>query len=142
MVVFVSVIFDLCSWLMKLLNKITIFGRLTRSTSQKEWKFESGCIDLEWIWVNLFVSLMCLWGFFTNLDILHNFYFDRYLSELLAERHKLTPFLPVLPHAFRLLNQGEHYCLCCFIICIFISHHTSFFASDSWSYYTVDRTYY
>lgn len=30
---------------------------------------------------------------------------EKYLSELLAERHKLTPFLPVLPHAFRLLNQ-------------------------------------
>ncbi|XP_059441140.1 KH domain-containing protein At5g56140 isoform X2 [Corylus avellana] len=30
---------------------------------------------------------------------------EKYLSELLAERHKLTPFLPVLPHACRLLNQ-------------------------------------
>lgn len=32
---------------------------------------------------------------------------DRYLSELLAERHKLSPFVPVLPHSYRLLNQGE-----------------------------------
>ncbi|CAN8301745.1 unnamed protein product [Cochlearia groenlandica] len=30
---------------------------------------------------------------------------EKYLSELLAERHKLTPFLPVLPHTIRLLNQ-------------------------------------
>ncbi|KAK3024313.1 hypothetical protein RJ639_042995 [Escallonia herrerae] len=32
---------------------------------------------------------------------------EKYLSELLAERHKLSPFMPVLPHCFRLLNQGE-----------------------------------
>lgn len=32
---------------------------------------------------------------------------DRYLSELLAERNKLSPFVPVLPHSYRLLNQGE-----------------------------------
>uniref|UniRef100_A0A453PG23 STAR protein homodimerisation region domain-containing protein n=1 Tax=Aegilops tauschii subsp. strangulata TaxID=200361 RepID=A0A453PG23_AEGTS len=31
----------------------------------------------------------------------------RYLAELLAERHKLNPFVPVLPHSIRLLNQGE-----------------------------------
>ncbi|GLU24071.1 hypothetical protein SLE2022_400360 [Rubroshorea leprosula] len=30
---------------------------------------------------------------------------DKYLSELLAERHKLSPFMPVLPHTYRLLNQ-------------------------------------
>ncbi|XP_010539352.1 PREDICTED: KH domain-containing protein At5g56140 [Tarenaya hassleriana] len=30
---------------------------------------------------------------------------EKYLSELLAERNKLSPFLPVLPHAYRLLNQ-------------------------------------
>ncbi|KAL5972325.1 hypothetical protein ACLOJK_041578 [Asimina triloba] len=30
-----------------------------------------------------------------------------YLSELLAEQRKLTPFMPVLPHSFRLLHQGE-----------------------------------
>ncbi|KAK3008195.1 hypothetical protein RJ639_015365 [Escallonia herrerae] len=30
---------------------------------------------------------------------------EKYLSELLAERHKLSPFMPVLPHCFRLLNQ-------------------------------------
>ncbi|KAF8414317.1 hypothetical protein HHK36_002318 [Tetracentron sinense] len=30
---------------------------------------------------------------------------DKYLSELLAERHKLSPFMPVLPHSYRLLNQ-------------------------------------
>lgn len=31
----------------------------------------------------------------------------RYLSELLAERHKLNPFMPVLPNTYRLLNQGQ-----------------------------------
>ncbi|CDY17395.1 BnaA10g10290D [Brassica napus] len=30
---------------------------------------------------------------------------EKYLSELLEERHKLTPFFPVIPHARRLLNQ-------------------------------------
>lgn len=30
---------------------------------------------------------------------------EKYLSELLAERHKLSPFLPVLPNTYRLLNQ-------------------------------------
>ncbi|KAJ7961005.1 KH domain-containing protein [Quillaja saponaria] len=30
---------------------------------------------------------------------------EKYLSELLAERHKLSPFMPVLPHCHRLLNQ-------------------------------------
>ncbi|KAG6516999.1 hypothetical protein ZIOFF_020376 [Zingiber officinale] len=30
-----------------------------------------------------------------------------YLTELLAERQKLNPFVPVLPHSFHLLNQGE-----------------------------------
>ncbi|KAK6934684.1 STAR protein, homodimerization region [Dillenia turbinata] len=30
---------------------------------------------------------------------------DKYLSDLLAERHKLSPFTPVLPHSYRLLNQ-------------------------------------
>ncbi|KAG9448843.1 hypothetical protein H6P81_008808 [Aristolochia fimbriata] len=30
---------------------------------------------------------------------------EKYLSELLAERHKLSPFMPVLPHSYRLLNQ-------------------------------------
>ncbi|CAL5341533.1 unnamed protein product [Camellia sinensis] len=32
---------------------------------------------------------------------------DKYLSELLAERHKISPFMAVLPHSYRLLNQGE-----------------------------------
>ncbi|XP_038972817.1 KH domain-containing protein At5g56140 isoform X1 [Phoenix dactylifera] len=32
---------------------------------------------------------------------------EKYLSELLAERHKLSPFTPVLPHSYRLLNQAE-----------------------------------
>ncbi|AQK54937.1 KH domain-containing protein [Zea mays] len=32
---------------------------------------------------------------------------EKYLSELLAERHKLTPFIPVIPHSVRLLNQAE-----------------------------------
>ncbi|OMP06918.1 hypothetical protein COLO4_07780 [Corchorus olitorius] len=32
---------------------------------------------------------------------------EKYLSELLAERHKLSPFMPVLPHTYRLLNQGS-----------------------------------
>lgn len=31
----------------------------------------------------------------------------RYLSELLAERNKLNPFMAVLPNCCRLLNQGE-----------------------------------
>ncbi|KAK6947152.1 STAR protein, homodimerization region [Dillenia turbinata] len=30
---------------------------------------------------------------------------DKYLSDLFAERHKLSPFTPVLPHSYRLLNQ-------------------------------------
>ncbi|XP_078165443.1 KH domain-containing protein At5g56140-like isoform X10 [Carex rostrata] len=30
---------------------------------------------------------------------------EKYLTELLAERQKLSPFLPVLPHCYRLLNQ-------------------------------------
>ncbi|XP_068644042.1 KH domain-containing protein At5g56140-like isoform X2 [Aristolochia californica] len=30
---------------------------------------------------------------------------EKYLSELLAERHKLSPFMPVLPYCYRLLNQ-------------------------------------
>ncbi|KAM1099149.1 hypothetical protein TB2_038180 [Malus domestica] len=30
---------------------------------------------------------------------------EKYLSELLGERHKLSPFLPVLPNCNRLLNQ-------------------------------------
>ena len=33
----------------------------------------------------------------------------RYLSDLLAERHKLGPFMPVLPHTYQLLNQGESF---------------------------------
>uniref|UniRef100_R7W0J8 Uncharacterized protein n=1 Tax=Aegilops tauschii TaxID=37682 RepID=R7W0J8_AEGTA len=32
---------------------------------------------------------------------------EKYLAELLAERHKLNPFVPVLPHSIRLLNQGS-----------------------------------
>nr|ABK93571.1 unknown [Populus trichocarpa] len=35
---------------------------------------------------------------------------EKYLSELLAERHKISPFLPVLPNTYRLLNQGEVHC--------------------------------
>lgn len=30
---------------------------------------------------------------------------EKYLSELLGERNKLGPFMPVLPHCYRLLNQ-------------------------------------
>ncbi|MFS7898334.1 hypothetical protein Hanom_Chr00s020924g01760171 [Helianthus anomalus] len=30
-----------------------------------------------------------------------------YLSELLSERNKLSPFVPVLPSCYRLLNQGD-----------------------------------
>ncbi|XP_004139764.1 KH domain-containing protein At5g56140 [Cucumis sativus] len=30
---------------------------------------------------------------------------EKYLSELLAERQKLSPFMPVLPNSYRLLNQ-------------------------------------
>lgn len=32
---------------------------------------------------------------------------NRYLTELLAERNKLGPFMAVLPNSYRLLNQGE-----------------------------------
>ncbi|XP_004499705.1 KH domain-containing protein At5g56140-like [Cicer arietinum] len=30
---------------------------------------------------------------------------DKYLTELLGERQKMSPFMPVLPHCYRLLNQ-------------------------------------
>ncbi|XP_020091302.1 KH domain-containing protein At5g56140-like isoform X2 [Ananas comosus] len=30
---------------------------------------------------------------------------EKYLAELFAERHKLSPFVPVLPNCYRLLNQ-------------------------------------
>jgi protein quaking len=30
---------------------------------------------------------------------------EKYLAELLVERHKLSPFIPVIPHGIRLLNQ-------------------------------------
>ncbi|KAG0475579.1 hypothetical protein HPP92_015265 [Vanilla planifolia] len=30
---------------------------------------------------------------------------EKYLAELLAERNKIGPFMPVLPHSYRLLNQ-------------------------------------
>ncbi|KAJ3694714.1 hypothetical protein LUZ60_000091 [Juncus effusus] len=30
---------------------------------------------------------------------------EKYLTELLAERQKLSPFLPILPHCYRLINQ-------------------------------------
>ncbi|XP_065625828.1 KH domain-containing protein At5g56140 [Quercus suber] len=32
---------------------------------------------------------------------------EKYLTELLAERHKLSPFMPVLPNCYRLINQGK-----------------------------------
>ncbi|KAK7322347.1 hypothetical protein VNO77_25726 [Canavalia gladiata] len=32
---------------------------------------------------------------------------DKYLTELLGERHKLSPFMAVLPHSYRLLNQAR-----------------------------------
>ncbi|RZC65973.1 hypothetical protein C5167_009664 [Papaver somniferum] len=32
---------------------------------------------------------------------------EKYLSELLAERQKLNPFMPILPNCCRLLNQGQ-----------------------------------
>lgn len=35
------------------------------------------------------------------------FFGYRYLTELLAERHKLSPFMPVLPNCYRLINQGK-----------------------------------
>lgn len=38
---------------------------------------------------------------------LHN-WVCRYLSELLAERQNLGPFMQVLPNCSRLLNQGEY----------------------------------
>ncbi|KAA3472574.1 KH domain-containing protein [Gossypium australe] len=33
---------------------------------------------------------------------------EKYLSELLAERYKLSPFMTVIPHTCRLLNQGRN----------------------------------
>lgn len=37
--------------------------------------------------------------------------FCRYITELLAERQKLVPFLQVLPFCYRLLNQGMLSCV-------------------------------
>jgi hypothetical protein len=50
------------------------------------------------------------WRMTTVTDDEHAPFFSRYLAELLAERHKLNPFVPVLPHSIRLLNQGELSC--------------------------------
>ena len=55
--------------------------------------------------------------------------FGRYLSELLEERHKLTPFFPVIPHARRLLNQGEHCCFSCLLHVGFSKLNMSFISS-------------
>jgi hypothetical protein len=45
------------------------------------------------------------------MSVYQSFCFCRYLAELLVERHKLSPFIPVIPHGIRLLNQGEiSYC--------------------------------
>lgn len=38
--------------------------------------------------------------------VLFSFIF-RYLTELLGERHILGPFMAVLPHCYRLINQGK-----------------------------------
>ncbi|XP_052727240.1 KH domain-containing protein At5g56140 isoform X1 [Vigna angularis] len=40
---------------------------------------------------------------------------DKYLSELLGERNKLSPFMAVLPQCFRLLNQG---CIKNSLVCV------------------------
>uniref|UniRef100_A0A7N0U1X5 K Homology domain-containing protein n=1 Tax=Kalanchoe fedtschenkoi TaxID=63787 RepID=A0A7N0U1X5_KALFE len=34
---------------------------------------------------------------------------EKYLAELLAERQKLGPFMPVLPQCYRLLNQAQNW---------------------------------
>ena len=34
---------------------------------------------------------------------------EKYLSELLGERQKLSPFVPVLPHLYRLLNHDVRF---------------------------------
>lgn len=52
----------------------------------------------------------------------------RYLSELLEERHKLTPFMPVLPHSYRLLSQGRSVLVSHSILLPYIS-----------TYYKVDK---
>lgn len=56
-------------------------------------------------------SIFWLFFFFLRSMVLYNNSFtlcvSRYLSELLAERHKLGPFLPLLPHCCRLINQGQ-----------------------------------
>uniref|UniRef100_A0A2P2LYA7 Uncharacterized protein n=1 Tax=Rhizophora mucronata TaxID=61149 RepID=A0A2P2LYA7_RHIMU len=52
---------------------------------------------------------------------------DKYFSVLLAERHKLSPFMHVLPHTYRLLNQGEFHKLCfCHIIVLSSSKIVNF----------------
>lgn len=48
------------------------------------------CIDVVW----LVICVIFVVDFF------------RYLSELIAERNKMLPFMPVLPQCYRLLNQG------------------------------------
>jgi len=58
------------------------------------------------------VMILCM-NMFVQLHgelILVVFLLSRYLSELLAERHKIIPFMPVLPNIYRLLNQGEVHC--------------------------------
>ena len=42
----------------------------------------------------------------TYIHIFFKNYLFRYLAELLQERQKLAPFLQVMPHCCRLLNQG------------------------------------
>lgn len=58
------------------------------------------------------MMILLLWSLFGVIGLYLIFdcgfmLFDRYLSDLLSERNKLSPFVPVLQQCYRLLNQGE-----------------------------------
>ena len=54
------------------------------------------------------IHLCEFWSVIWSLTLTgFGFLVDRYLTELLAERHKLSPFMPVLPNCYRLINQGK-----------------------------------
>lgn len=67
---------------------------------------------LFFIYISRMVMIVCM-NMFVQLrgELIHNvFLLCRYLSELLAERLKISPFMHVLPNVYRLLNQGELHC--------------------------------
>ncbi|KAI8553084.1 hypothetical protein RHMOL_Rhmol06G0317500 [Rhododendron molle] len=47
------------------------------------------------------------YAFLLSSTLSNHLSIDLYLSELLAERNKLNPFMPVLPQCCRLLNQDQ-----------------------------------